>query len=119
MSFKHLAADTLRCLRIGMASIALFQFAVGASLASAGQDDAKPQAENQNRNQNQPSRRKQHLLIRNISKSNERCRICYDNLRIAQSNERDEQADPGSRPMLQAIRNVVNDVFAHIRERQH
>jgi phospholipase C len=52
MSFKHLAADTLRCLRIGMASIALFQFAVGASLASAGQDDAKPQAENQNRNQN-------------------------------------------------------------------
>jgi phospholipase C len=52
MSFKHLASDTLRCLRIGMASIALFQFAVGASLASAGQDDAKPQAENQNRNSN-------------------------------------------------------------------
>ena len=52
MSFKHLAADTLRCLRIGMASIALFQFAVGASLASAGQDDAKPQPENQNRNHN-------------------------------------------------------------------
>jgi phospholipase C len=41
MSFKHLASDTLRCLRIGMASLALFQFAVGASLASAGQDDAK------------------------------------------------------------------------------
>ncbi len=48
MSFKHLASDTLRCLRIGMASLALFQFAVGASLASAGQDEAKNEHPAQN-----------------------------------------------------------------------
>src|ERR1700677_3741398 len=50
MSFKHLASDTLRCLRIGMASLALFQFAVGASLASAGQDDAANEHPAQNHN---------------------------------------------------------------------
>jgi phospholipase C len=54
MSFKHVASDTLRCLRIGMASLALFQFAVGASLANAGQDEAnnQHQAQNQNHNHN-------------------------------------------------------------------
>jgi phospholipase C len=50
MSFKHLASDTLRCLRIGMASLALFQFAVGASLASAGQDEAANEHPAQNHN---------------------------------------------------------------------
>jgi phospholipase C len=35
MSFKHVASNTLHCLRIGLASVALFQFSVGASLASA------------------------------------------------------------------------------------
>src|SRR5271156_906295 len=49
MSFKHLASDTLRCLRIGMASLALFQFAVGATLASAG---GPPQSQNQGRTAN-------------------------------------------------------------------
>src|ERR1700677_475344 len=52
MSFKHLASDTLRCLRIGMASLALFQFAVGASLASAGQDEAANEHPAQNHNHN-------------------------------------------------------------------
>ncbi|HKN60251.1 MAG TPA: alkaline phosphatase family protein [Candidatus Acidoferrales bacterium] len=35
MSLKHVASHTLYCLRIGLASLALFQFAVGASLANA------------------------------------------------------------------------------------
>src|SRR5580700_3509585 len=35
MSFKHVASNTLHCLRIGLASVALFQFTIGASLASA------------------------------------------------------------------------------------
>ena len=35
MSFKHVASNTLHCLRIGLASVALFQFSVGASLAGA------------------------------------------------------------------------------------
>src|SRR5271169_2028814 len=46
MSFKHLASNTLQGLRIGMASLALFQFAVGATLASAG---GPPQSQNQSR----------------------------------------------------------------------
>jgi phospholipase C len=35
MSFKHVASNTLHCLRIGLVSVALFQFTIGASLASA------------------------------------------------------------------------------------
>ncbi|MGA7917110.1 MAG: alkaline phosphatase family protein [Candidatus Acidiferrales bacterium] len=35
MSFKQVASDTLHCLRIGLASLAMFQFTVGASLAGA------------------------------------------------------------------------------------
>jgi phospholipase C len=35
MSFKHVASNALHCLRIGLASVALFQFSVGASLAGA------------------------------------------------------------------------------------
>ena len=35
MSFKHVASNTLHCLRIGLASVALFQFTIGASLANA------------------------------------------------------------------------------------
>jgi phospholipase C len=42
MSFKHVASNTLHCLRIGLASVALFQFTIGASLANA----ATPQTGN-------------------------------------------------------------------------
>jgi phospholipase C len=42
MSFKHVASNTLHCLRIGLTSLALFQFTIGASLASA----ATPQTNN-------------------------------------------------------------------------
>jgi phospholipase C len=50
MSLKHVASNTLHCLRIGMASLALFQFAVGASLASAAQPQAQSQTGSQGRN---------------------------------------------------------------------
>ena len=36
MYFKHVASKSLLCLRIGLTSIALFQFVAGASLANAG-----------------------------------------------------------------------------------
>ena len=35
MSFKHVASNLAHCLRIGLASLALFQFTIGASLAGA------------------------------------------------------------------------------------
>src|SRR5580692_2890898 len=35
MSYKHVASNVLHCCRVGLATIAMFQFAVGASLASA------------------------------------------------------------------------------------
>ncbi len=35
MSYKHVASNALHCFRVGLATIAMFQFAVGASLASA------------------------------------------------------------------------------------
>jgi phospholipase C len=39
MFLKHAASRSLLCLRIGLTSIALFQFVAGASLANAGQGD--------------------------------------------------------------------------------
>jgi phospholipase C len=44
MYLKHVASSSMRGLRIGLASIALFQFTVGASLANAGQEPG-PSAE--------------------------------------------------------------------------
>src|SRR5260370_22071275 len=43
MSFKHVASNTLHCLRIGLASVALLQFTIGASFANA----ATPQTSNE------------------------------------------------------------------------
>ncbi len=41
MYLKHVASKSLLCLRIGLTSIALFQFVAGASLANAGQGDGR------------------------------------------------------------------------------
>jgi phospholipase C len=38
MSFKNFASHTLHCVRVGVASIAMFQFAFGAAVASAAPD---------------------------------------------------------------------------------
>jgi len=47
MSFKHVASQTMRGLRIGLTSLALLQFAIGPSLANAApspdHDDHEPQ----------------------------------------------------------------------------
>ena len=43
MSFKHVASNSLHCLRIGLATLAMFQFTVGASLAGAAPIPAPPQ----------------------------------------------------------------------------
>ena len=43
MSFKHVASNSLHCLRIGLATLAMFQFTVGASLASAAPTPAPAQ----------------------------------------------------------------------------
>src|SRR6204780_3469918 len=44
MYLKHVASKSLLCLRIGLTSIALFQFVAGASLANAGQGDGRSSA---------------------------------------------------------------------------
>ena len=41
MYLKHVASKSLLCLRIGLTSIALFQFVAGAALANAGQGDGR------------------------------------------------------------------------------
>ena len=43
MSFKHVASNSLHCLRIGLATLAMFQFTVGASLAGAAPTPAPAQ----------------------------------------------------------------------------
>ena len=35
MSFKHVASNALHCLRIGVTTLALFQFTIGGPLASS------------------------------------------------------------------------------------
>jgi phospholipase C len=42
MSFKHLVWNALHCMRIGLVSVALFQFTVGASLAAAAPQQQTP-----------------------------------------------------------------------------
>src|ERR1700735_1645329 len=37
MSYRHLASKSMNCLRIGLTSLALFQFSVGGPLASSAQ----------------------------------------------------------------------------------
>ena len=56
MSFKRLAATTAHCLRMGLVSVALFQFTVGASLASA----APPQEFRDNRGTRSPIK---HVIV--------------------------------------------------------
>jgi phospholipase C len=43
MSLKHVASNSLHCLRIGLATLAMFQFTVGASLAGAAPTPAPAQ----------------------------------------------------------------------------
>ncbi|MGC1634888.1 MAG: hypothetical protein WA744_05490, partial [Candidatus Acidiferrales bacterium] len=43
MSFKHVASNSLHCLRIGLATLAMFQFTLGASLLDAAPTPAPAQ----------------------------------------------------------------------------
>jgi phospholipase C len=57
MSFKRLASSSLHCLRIGLTSLALFQFSLGGPLASSAQ------AQNQNNDGNTTSPIKHVIVI--------------------------------------------------------
>ena len=48
MSLKHVASNAVHCLRIGLASLALFQFAIGASLANAAPQRGPSRGNNDN-----------------------------------------------------------------------
>jgi phospholipase C len=48
MSLKQVVANTFHCLRVGLATLALFQFAIGASLASAAPQQGPPNVGNNN-----------------------------------------------------------------------
>ncbi|HTV58023.1 MAG TPA: alkaline phosphatase family protein [Verrucomicrobiae bacterium] len=46
MSLKHVASNALQCMRIGLASLALFQFVIGASTVNAAPAQAQTHSEN-------------------------------------------------------------------------
>ena len=46
MSYKHVASNVLHCFRVGLATVAMFQFAAGASIANAAPQQGAPSAIN-------------------------------------------------------------------------
>ena len=63
MSVKHIASNTLHCLRIGLASLALFQFAVVVPMANAATPQAQSQTQSQNNDEKTTSPIKHVIVI--------------------------------------------------------
>src|SRR5580658_4948171 len=63
MSVKHVASNTLHCLRIGLASLALFQFAVVVPMANAATPQAQSQTQSPNNDGNTTSPIKHVIVI--------------------------------------------------------
>ena len=54
-----------------------------------------------------------------LPKRHKRGLIRHDNARVPETHERDEKSDARRRSVLQAIRNAIDDLLAHIRQRQN
>src|SRR5467141_904631 len=60
-----------------------------------------------------------HVRVGNFAEPDESGGIGDDDVRVAQADERDEQADASGSAVLEAIGNAVDDLFAHIRKREN
>ena len=60
MSLRHVASNTLYCLRVGLASLALFQFVIGASLANAAPQQGPANGGNNDERTTSPIK---HLIV--------------------------------------------------------
>ena len=85
---------------------------------NADQDRAPDAPYHQDRDQHHAERRKNHLRIGSFPECHKRGRVRHDDVRVAESHERDEKADASSRAVFQAIGNAVDDLLANIRKRQ-
>src|ERR1700683_294478 len=56
MSLRHVASNTLYCLRVGLASLALFQFVIGASLANAAPQQGPANGGNNDEKKTSPTK---------------------------------------------------------------
>src|SRR5208282_1908375 len=60
MSLKHVASTTLHCMRIGLASIAMFQFSIGAALANAAPQEGQSASESNDSKTTSPIK---HVIV--------------------------------------------------------
>src|SRR5271170_3069852 len=60
MSLKHVASMTLYCMRIGLASIAMFQFSIGAALANAAPQEGQSATQS---NDNKTTSPIKHVIV--------------------------------------------------------
>ena len=63
MSFKHVASNALQCVRIAMVSLAMFQFAVGASLANAAPQQGQSNGEKNGGNDGNTASPIKHVIV--------------------------------------------------------
>src|SRR5215467_3828928 len=68
----------------------------------------------QDSDQDEPERRENDFRIGDLSHGNKRCRVRDNHFGVTQSYEGDEKSDPSRGAVLQAVRNVVNDVLAYV-----
>src|SRR6266849_10306375 len=59
-----------------------------------------------------------HLRVGDFAQPDEGGGIGDDDIRVAQPNKRDEQADAGGGAVFEAIRDAVDDLFADVGERE-
>src|SRR5277367_664000 len=83
------------------------------------EDRAADTLDHQNRDQKDSQSREKHLRIRSFSERHERGRVRHDDIRVAKSDEGDEEADAGGGAVLQAIGYSIDDLLADVREREN
>ena len=84
----------------------------------ADQDRAADAPDHQDRDQHHAERRQDHLRIGGFPECHKRGSVRNDDVRVAESHKRDEEADSGGGAVFQAIRYAIDDLLANIREGQ-
>ena len=84
----------------------------------ADQNRAADAPRHQDGNQKNAHRSQNHLRVGHLPQADERGRVRHDDVRVPESHERDEKPDARRRAVLQAVGNAVDDLLAHIRQRE-
>src|SRR5260370_24861946 len=86
---------------------------------NSNKNGAADAPDDQDGDENESGGGEAHMRVGNFAEPNKRGGIGDDDVRVAQADERDEQADASGSAVLEAIGNAVDDLFAHIRKREN